>query len=424
MDETKQGGDSGVHVGTPSAAAPRAGGAVLAVLLTLLVAMGPVSTDVYLPSLPGIAADLRSSEALAQLTLGLFIGGFAVMMLACGPLADSFGRRPVLLCGMALYVLASIACARAQSIEFLLAARFVQALGACVGPVVGRAIVRDLYPPREAGRILGYMSSAMALAPLIGPFIGGWLEVAFGWRANFWFLAVYGGSLWLALWSRLPETLASPLHGALSLRPLLDNYALILRNRTFLGFMLAVALVFGALFTWITNSAFVVIDHFGVPPERFGLAFGAVVGGYIAGAYTGSRIGVRLGLRRATGIGVVIAGAAGTGLLIAGWMAVGGILAIVTLMAGSFFGAGIVIPQATAGALGPFPERAGSAAALLGFLQMMAGLLVNAVSGLAFDGTPRPMVTLNAACALAALASFWLLIGDEARRRQNRSVAE
>jgi MFS transporter, DHA1 family, multidrug resistance protein len=414
---------SGPPRGSAAPTAPAGAGATLAVMLTLLVGMGPVSTDVYLPSLPGIAADLGAGAALVQLTLGLFIGGFAVMMLACGPLADRYGRRPVLLGGMALYVLASFACALAPSIEVLLAARFVQAIGACVGPVVGRAIVRDLYPPREAGRILGYMSSAMALAPLIGPFIGGWLELAFGWRASFWFLALYGGVLWLALRARLQETLARPLKGALSPLPLLRNYALILKDRTFVGFMLAIALVFGALFSWITNSAFVVIEHFGVAPERFGIPFGAVVAGYLVGAYAGSRTGIRLGLERATGIGVGVAAAAGLGLLVAGWLGTGGLTAIVLLMAASFFGVGIAIPQGTAGALAPFPERAGSAAALLGFLQMMVGLLVNAASGLAFDGTPGPMVTLNAACALAALLAFRLLIPAAWRSRRG-SIAK
>jgi MFS transporter, DHA1 family, multidrug resistance protein len=384
----------------------QAGGAGLAVLLTLLVAMGPVSTDLYLPSLPGIAADLRASEGLAQLTIGLFVAGFAVMMLLCGPLADRFGRRPVLLGGMAIYALASVACALATDIAFLLAARFVQALGACVGPVVGRAIVRDLYEPREAGRILGYMASAMALAPLLAPFIGGWLAVAFGWRANFWALAAYGLLLMATLALCLGETLRAPLAGALSPARLLGNYVLIARNRTFLGFMLCAALSFGALFTWISNSAFVVIDHFGVAPERFGLAFGAVILGYIAGAYGGSRAGMRFGLARATGLGTVICATAGVGLALAGWSGLGGLYAVAGLMALSFFGAGLAIPQGTAGGLGPFPERAGSAAALLGFIQMMTGLLVNALSSLWYDGTPRPMATLNAVCGVAALAAY------------------
>lgn len=386
----------------------------LAVLLTLLVAMGPVSTDLYLPSLPAIAADLGASRALVQLTVGLFIAGFAVMMLVCGPLADRFGRKPVLLAGLAVYVLASIACALATSIAFLLAARFVQALGACVGPVVGRAIVRDLYPPREAGRILGYMASAMALAPLIGPFIGAWLALGFGWRSNFWCLALYGALVLLTLWWRLEETLRAPERGTAG--RLLANYGLILSNRTFLGFMLCVAFAFGALFTWISNSAFVVIDHFGVAPENFGWAFGVVIAGYIAGAYGGSHAGMRFGLARATAIGTVICAAAGLGLLIAGWTAAGGLAAIVLLMTLSLLGAGFAIPQATAGALAPFPQLAGTASALLGFLQMTTGLLVAALTSLWFDGTPRPMVTLNAACAAIALAAFLRFVRAEPDR--------
>ena len=382
-------------------------------LLTLLVAMGPVSTDLYLPSLPGIAADLGASEALVQLTLGLFIAGFGVMMLVCGPLADRFGRRPVLLGGMAIYLLASIACALSPDIWFLLAARLVQAIGACAGPVVARAIVRDLYQPREAGRILGYMASAMALAPLVGPFIGGWLEVAAGWRASFWFLAGYGALLLIALWRRLPESRPAPSADAATSR-LLGTYLRILRDRTFVGFMVCTALAFGALFTWISNSAFVVIDHFGVAPQHFGFAFGVVIAGYVLGAWSGSRAGMRLGLERATAIGVGLAALAGIGLAVAGWGALGGLQAIVALSALSFFGAGMTIPQGTAGALGPFPMLAGTASALLGFLQMMTGLLVNALSSAWYDGTPRPMVTLNAICALSALVAFWSLLRRKA----------
>jgi DHA1 family bicyclomycin/chloramphenicol resistance-like MFS transporter len=400
-------------VSAPLEAAPpgrRAGSAGLAVLLTLLVAMGPVSTDLYLPSLPGIARDLETSDALAQLTIGLFIAGFAVMMLVCGPLADRLGRRPVLLGGVAVFVLASVVCALSPDIWVLLGARFVQALGASVGPVVGRAIVRDVYGPRDAGRILGYMASATAFAPLVAPFVGGWLEVAFGWRASFWLLTAYGVALSLMLALRLEETLERRAAGPfLSIR-LLHDFRLILTNRAFLGFMLCVALTSGALFTWISNSAFVVIDHFGVPPQRFGWAFGAVIAGYIAGAFAGSRVGMRFGLSASTASGTVIAALAGIGLVVVGWTGQGGLAAIVALMALSFLGVGLVIPQATAGALGPFPTLAGTASALMGFLQMMTGLMVIAASGLLFDGTPWPMVSLNALCALLALAAYALLL--------------
>jgi DHA1 family bicyclomycin/chloramphenicol resistance-like MFS transporter len=397
----------------PSDLAPvrAAAGLRLAVLAILLAAIGPLATDVYLPSLPGIAADLDSSAALAQLTIGVFVAGFAVMMLLCGPLADRYGRRPVVLAGMGLFVLASAACALSPTIELLLAARFVQAAGASVGPVLGRTIVRDVYGPKDAGRVLGYMASAIALAPLVAPFIGGWLEALLGWRANFWFLALYGAALVVWLGRHLPET--RPADAVAALRPLalLRGYGWILRHRAFTGYMLAVGLGFGALFTWITNSAFVVIGFFGVAPEHFGWAFGAVILGYMVGGISGSRAGMRLGPAGSTALGARLQALAGLGLLaqgVAGWA--GGLPLLVGLMALSFLGAGVVISQATAGALAPFPERAGAAAALVGSMQMSIGVLVNLLSSAWFDGTPWPMVLLNTLCALLALAAFWCLV--------------
>ena len=395
----------------------RAGGAGLALLLTLLVALGPVSTDLYLPSLPGIAADLHASAAQTQLTIGLFIGGFAAMMLVCGPLADRFGRRPVLLAGMTIYVLASIACALSPTIRLLLAARFVQALGACVGPVLGRAIVRDLYEPargRPHPRLHGERHGARpADRPLHRRLARGRLRLA---RQ---FLGPHRRSAWCSLAcspgaSRRPCPNARP---ASRCPASLANYALILQNRTFLGFMLCVVFTFGALFTWISNSAFVVIDYFGVPPERFAWAFGAVIAGFVLGGYGGSRTGMRLGLGRATGIGCRSAPPPASRWHSAAGPAMGGLYAIVLLMALCFIGVGFVAPQATAGALAPFPHLAGTAAALLGFLQMSTGLLVNALTSATFDGTPRPMVTVNLTCALLALAAWWLLLRRQTRPR-------
>jgi DHA1 family bicyclomycin/chloramphenicol resistance-like MFS transporter len=382
----------------------------LIVLLTLLVTVGPLSTDMYLPSLPGIAADLGASEATVQLTIGVFIGGFALMMLIIGPLADRFGRRPVIGAGLTLFVAASIGCALAPDIEVLLAGRLVQAMGASVGPVLGRAIIRDLYPPREAGRVLGLVSSVMAFAPIIAPFIGGVLETSLGWRANFWLLTGFGLAVLVWLWRDLPETLRQPLAGGLAPLSLLTGYASLLGSRAYLGFMLAVALTFGALFSWISNASFIVIGHFGLAPERFGVAFALVILGYVFGALAGSRLGPRLGAAGATGIGVALCALAGLGLAVATLTDQGGLAAIVALTHLTFFGVGIVLPQATAGALGPFPDRAASAAALLGFVQMTAGLTVNALSAAAFDGTPVPFGLINAGSALLALAAWALLV--------------
>lgn len=386
-------------------------------LLTLLVTLGPLSTDMYLPSLPGIALDLDAREATVQLTIGLFIGGFALMMLIVGPLADRFGRRPVLSAGLLLFIGASIGCALAPSIEVLLWARAVQAMGASVGPVLGRAIIRDLYPPREAGRVLGLVSSVMALAPILAPFVGGVLETTFGWRANFWLLTGFGLLVLAWLMRDLPETLRTPLIGGLAPLRLIANYRALLGSRSYVGFMLAISLAFGALFAWISNASFIIIGHFGLAPDRFGFAFALVILGYVFGALAGSRLGPRQGAAAATGIGAAICTLAGLGLAIVTLGDVGGLPAIVALTHLTFLGAGIVIPQATVGALTPFPDRAGSAAALVGFVQMTTGLVVNALSAAAFDGTPVPFGLLNAASALLALAAWAWLVRPEARVR-------
>jgi DHA1 family bicyclomycin/chloramphenicol resistance-like MFS transporter len=368
----------------------------------------------YLPSLPGIAVDLGASEATVQLTIGLFIGGLALMMLVVGPLADRFGRRPLLGLGLLLFVAASIGCALAPSIEVLLAGRVVQAMGASVGPVLGRAIIRDLYPPHEAGRVLGLMASVMAFAPIVAPFIGGVLETTFGWRANFWLLTGFGLVVFTWLWRDLPETLRQPLIGGLAPLRLITGYVTLLSSRTYAGFMLALALSFGALFSWISNASFIVIGHFGLAPERFGFAFALVILGYVFGALTGSRLGPSLGATGATGIGAALCALAGVGLAFATLSGQGGLTAIVALTHLTFFGVGIVIPQATAGALAPFPDRAGSAAALLGFVQMATGLLVNVLSAAAFDGTPVPFGLINAGSALLACAAWALLVRRDA----------
>jgi len=167
-------------------------GLAVTALLTALVALGPISTDLYLPSLPGLARDFGVAAADVQLTLSVFLIGLAVAQLIHGPLSDRFGRRPVLLTGLAIYVVASVACLLAPTIEVLIAVRFVQAVGACVGPVLARAIVRDVHGREGATRILAYMSAAMALAPAIGPIVGGFVEVWLGWRVNFLLLVAYG----------------------------------------------------------------------------------------------------------------------------------------------------------------------------------------------------------------------------------------
>ncbi|WP_342720111.1 multidrug effflux MFS transporter [Roseospirillum parvum] len=378
--------------------------------MTGLVAFGAVSTDLYLPSLPAMTREFGVDVSLVQLTLSVFTFGFAAGMLVLGPMSDRFGRRPVLIGGVAIYVLASLGCLLAPSVEALIGARFVQALGAAAGPVIGRAIVRDVYTRVEAARMLSYMASAMALAPAVAPLIGGWLHETFGWQANFAALALFGALILLGTLGLLRETNDSRDPRALKARRLVGTYRMLLTDRRFVGHTVVLTAMFGGLFSFISGSSFVVIDVLGVAPGQFGLAFACVAGSYAAGAYMSGRVGHRLGLERAILLGA-LAGAliAGGGAGLA-WAGIETVPAVIAPVAGFFFCCAFVLPNGTAGAINPFPHNAGSASALLGFLQMGGGALVGYGVGALHDGTTRVMLTSIALCAITALIAHLTLV--------------
>jgi len=392
------------------AAMPRSDSRVIAVLLTALVAFGPLSTDLYLPSLPTLVRVFGTDIATVQLTLSVFLVGFAVSQLAYGPLSDRFGRRPVLIGGVTVFVLASAACMLAQSIEQLIAARFLQALGSCCGPVLGRAVVRDVYGRERAATVLAYMPMAMAVAPAIGPLFGGFLTSLFGWRANFLFLVGFGVLILAAVWFLLDETNRHRDELALHPRRLAGNYALLLRSRTWLGFTVCIAATYSAMFAFISGSSFVLIGHFGLSPELFGLSFGTIVLGYMVGSFTAGRLSHRLGIDRMVRLGSTLAGAAG---LIGAALALGRIdhtAAILAPMFSFMVGAGLMMPNAQAGALGPFATMAGAASALMGFFQMGLAAVAGIVVAQLEDGTQFPMMAMICLAALVAGAGYWLLI--------------
>ena len=392
----------------------------LAVLLTLLVAFGPVSTDLYLASLPDMARAFNTQAGMVQLTLSAFIGGFAVAQLAYGPLSDRFGRRPALLGGILVYVVASILCVFAPSIEALIAGRFLQALGACCGPVVGRAVVRDTFPRDQAAKVLSYMASAMALAPFVAPMVGGWFHTLFGWRSNFALLALFGVGLLVTVWRALEETNLHPDPQALSLGRMAANYGQLLRNRLYLGYVAIVTFTFAGMFAFISGASFVLIDMLGLAPDHFGFGFCIVVAGYMSGGLVAARLTHRIGLERMVGLGV--AGCAVTGVAGAvlawtvtpphGWA--GAVLVLVPMMS-FFLCSALVLPNSTAGAIAPFARMAGIASAGIGFVQMAGGAAAGWVVGHAFDGTHRPMASMTAAMGLAALAAYLILVRRAAK---------
>jgi DHA1 family bicyclomycin/chloramphenicol resistance-like MFS transporter len=382
----------------------------LKLLLTALVAFGPISTDLYLASLPDMARYFAVDVAAAQMTLSAFLLGMAVSMPFYGPLSDRFGRRPVILGGVALYLVASLFCVVAPTIEALVAGRFFQALGATCGPVVGRAVVRDVFPREQAARVLSYMASAMALAPLVGPVLGGWLHSWFGWRANFVLLVVFGVVMAVGVWRVLAETNRHKDPAATALSAMLINYRILLRDRMVLGYALVVLAGYGGLFTFISGSSFVLIDALGVDVRRFGFAFGVVIAGYVAGAYLAGRLTHRIGLDRMIGLGSVLcalAGSVGAALALAGVHSVAAVLAPLSVF---FLGAGLMLPNATAGALGPHARMAGAVASFVGLLQMSGSALAGWVTVALFDSTPRSMMAVNGLMGVAGLLVFVAVI--------------
>ena len=382
----------------------------LALLLTTLVALGPLSTDLYLPALPGLTQTFATDVAQVQLTLSIFLVGFAVAQPFYGPLSDRYGRRPLMLFGMGLYLIASLACMLAQSIETLIVARFFQALGACAGPVLGRAIVRDVYGPLQAARVLAYISGAMAIAPMIGPFFGGWLTVWFGWRANFAALALFSIVQLVVVFAMLGESNAHRDPAATQPRRILGNFRALLSARGYLGYLLCASFSYASLFSFISGSSFVLIQIYGLSLQWFGASFGLVVTGYICGTLITARFTLRLGPARMVMMGAILGALAGTLLAALALLEVRSVWAILLPMTAVLVAAGLIMPNAFGGALAPYPKMAGAASSLMGFVQMTLAAAVGIVVGHAFNGTAIPMTGAIALCGWAVLASYFLLV--------------
>jgi DHA1 family bicyclomycin/chloramphenicol resistance-like MFS transporter len=325
-------------------------------------------------------------------------------------LSDRFGRRPLLLTGLSVYLASSIACLAAPSIEFLIGARFAQAIGSCAGPVLGRAVVRDVHGPVKGAKVLAYMSAAMAMAPVLAPIAGSYLQVGFGWRATFAVLAGFSLSVLLGVLFWLAETNRAKDPHALERGRLLRNYLDLLRDRRYVGFLGVMACTYGSIFAFISGSSFVVIDVLGLDTSAFGYVFGGVVMGYVSGAFVAGRLSLRLGIERSILLGALVNTAAGAIGAVIAWSGVLNLWAIVLPMALVMFGDGMIFPNAIAGAIAPYPHKAGLASAMLGFGQLVGAALFGTAVGLFLDGTARPMMTGVALVTAAGLAIFLAVV--------------
>jgi DHA1 family bicyclomycin/chloramphenicol resistance-like MFS transporter len=392
----------------------RPGTFALTILLAALTAIGPLTTDMYLPSLPDIARHLNASTAQAQFTISAYLIGFAVGQIFYGPVSDRHGRKPVLIAAVALYCIASLACAMSTSIEMLITARALQALGGSGGIVLARAIVRDLYSGARAGRELSLIGSVMALAPVLAPIAGGLVQSGFGWRAVFLALVAAGVVGVCVVWLLLPETLTARAAEPVSIPSMVRSYRIVVRHPAYLAYLAITSASYAGLFAWISGAAFVLQGLYGLTPLDFAIVFALGSVGYMTGSALAARIVVRFGLNGVLGAGSCACAVGGLGMVGAVALGLTSSLSLVFPVAIYLAGLGMVLPQGIAGAMTPFPERAGAASSLFGFVQQTSAALCGAVVGLLLGRSAWP---LAAGVATMGCVTFALWLATRAIRR-------
>src|SRR5438046_1401575 len=368
----------------------------MTLLLGALIAVAPLAMDIYLASMPSMTRALSATSEQVQLTLSLYMYAWGASQIFVGPLADRFGRRPALIAGLALFVGASAMCAASRTIEMLIAARVVQAVGMAAVAVVPRAIVRDLYSGDRAAGMLSLMGVVLGIAPIVAPIIGSNLHVWFGWQANFVLVAAYGAIALLCVVTALPETIKARNKRATAPAVVLANYRRLLQSRSYVGYVLVAAFASSGLFAFLAGSAFAFVTVLGTGERGFGLLFGAVMLGNVAGSIAGSRLVTHWGIDRMIRYSTRLMLCAGLTMAALAWLGIAHPAAIVVPMFLFMVALMTTMPQATAGGLTPFPEISGSAASLLLFCQFMLASTAALIVGVTFDGTQRPMATVIA----------------------------
>ncbi|MBT0627045.1 multidrug effflux MFS transporter [Pseudomonas fluorescens] len=378
------------------------------VLLTVLIGLPRITLDMHLPALPAMADDFHASDSQLQLTLTLYALGSAISLLVSGPLTDRFGRRPVLLSGLCVYAVATVACALADSIGVLIVARLFQALGGCCTTVIGRVIVRDYFARDEQARLLGLISMAMAISPMAAPVLGSLMLPFIHWRGLFIVLAVIGVALCLVVFRRLPET-RPPEVAAAPPSNLLRLYGQLLRDRYFLRYSLAIGCVYSTYFPFISESSALLQRGFHLSATAYALVFAATISGYMLGANLFRRLVLRVEadhlINAAIGLNVLgcvmLAGA--TVALPQAWLAI--VLPMVVIMVS----VGMVIPACQLSVLQPYGAIAGTASGLFFFIQMFLTAVSSWATGWLSDGTSQPLVIMTSVASALLVAGWWAL---------------
>lgn len=399
---------------TAVAKKPGLGWQVLA--LALLLGLQPVGTDLYLPALPALRADLAAPMHATQLTLSALMLAFGLGQLLLGPLSDRLGRRPVLLAGLALYALAGIGGALAADIWWLVGCRALQGLGLAAAVVGARAMLRDWFEPHEGARVMAKALGGLGLMAMLSPPLGGLLAATLGWRWALLAIALVGAAALALVALRIPESLARPDPEALRPQRLWANWRLVAAHPSFRAYTLLTSLAYGTLYTFLAGSAFVFIEVLGLGRGSYGLVVGAGAGIYTLGTLLCRRWLARHTLAATARRGALFTATGAAGMALAAWVWPPSIAALLLPHVFVMLGHGVLQPCSQAGAVGPFPRQAGAAAALSGFMVALTAFAVGAWLSVSLDGTVRPLAGTMALLGAAAALCAWTLVSAQERR--------
>jgi DHA1 family bicyclomycin/chloramphenicol resistance-like MFS transporter len=378
-------------------------------ILSALIGCASISTDFYLPAMPTMNRVLGASAGAVEWTVSGYLIGFSFGQLLWGPIGDRFGRRLPVAIGLALFIAGSAGCALSGTIWAVIGWRVVQAIGAAAGVVLGRAMVRDLYEGHRAAQMMSTLITIMAIAPLLGPIIGGQVLVLAGWRAIFWTLVAIGLAMFVALWT-LPETLPFERRSDMPLSQALTQYGRLLRNSRLLGYAGAGGFFYGAMFAYIAGTPFAYIVYHHVDAQAYGLLFAAGILGIMATNSINARLVSRFGGDRLLQWGAGFA--ALTGIMVAitartDWFGLWGLAVPLFLFVAM---TGFIVANSVAGALADFPTRAGAVSALVGSMQYGSGIFSSALVGFFADSTPWPMGWVIAAAGIGSFLCARLIV--------------
>jgi DHA1 family bicyclomycin/chloramphenicol resistance-like MFS transporter len=373
--------------------------------LIAVSALSPFAINSVVPSMPAIAIAFDTEYGRVQLILSLFLASISISQIFIGPLSDRFGRRPVLLAGFVIFVLCTLAAPAAPTIEALIAIRILQGASGCVGIVLGRAIVRDLFDRRRAASMLGYVTMGLAVAPMVAPVIGGLLQTALGWTSIFWFTALLGIVCVAVTWAYVPETNLHPTP-RLSFVSMFRDFRELFGNVDFLLFTASSALMTGVFFAFLGGAPYVSEHLLGLSPAVYGLWFGAAPVGYVCGNYIAARFTERFGVARMIFAGSALTLVAACILPLLFMFLEPGAPELFLPMVLVGFSNGLALPSAISGAVSVRPDIAGAASGLSGSVQIGTGAVLSATAGAIVTGgsSPVPMFVLMVAAAVCALA--------------------